>query len=93
MKVRDRVAQRWADLYQHDHPAVKFRFEISGGGGTRGLQQLARGEADIVQTKTAAFAAGNSNTLVRIPVAVESVVVYVKVNVATELTLARASLQ
>jgi phosphate transport system substrate-binding protein len=69
------VAQRLAQFYEHDHPGTAPRFDIAGGGASHGLRQLARGEADIVQTKNSNGASDSKH--LRVAVATESIVVYV----------------
>jgi phosphate transport system substrate-binding protein len=86
------AAQRCSALFKVDNPRTPIAFDIAGGGAANGLTALENGDADLVQAKNAQGGANldrKGRRIVRIPVTIESIVVYVnQSNSVRELSLA-----
>ncbi len=74
------AAQRCSSLFKVENPQANANFQVAGGGATKGFAALEDGNADVVQAKSAHSGATmdrSERRIVRIPVATESIVVYV----------------
>jgi len=84
------IAQQCSRVYQRSHAGESTQFEIVGGNREKAAAALLNHQTDILQTKAplAAALAGHSERVTRVPIGVESAVVYVNpANPVTELSM------